>query len=88
MSERMRERARGISGDSRHAAVYGSLTATLVALYFGGVVGLQAVFRSVTGQGSTLAVVASTLAIAALFNPLRRRMQLRTGRSCLPGAIG
>jgi hypothetical protein len=49
--------------------VYGSLTATLVALYFGGVVGLQAVFRSITGQGSTLAVVASTLAIAALFNP-------------------
>jgi hypothetical protein len=56
--------------------VYGSLTATLVALYFGGVVGLQAVFRSVTGQGSTLAVVASTLAIAALFNPLRRRIQV------------
>jgi hypothetical protein len=55
--------------------VYASLTATLVALYFGGVVGLQAVFRSITGQGSTLAVVASTLAIAALFNPLRRRIQ-------------
>jgi hypothetical protein len=60
--------------------VYGSLTATLVALYFGGVVGLQAVFRSVTGQGSTLAVVASTLAIAALFNPLRRRMQVFVDR--------
>ena len=60
--------------------VYASLTATLVALYFGGVVGLQAVFRSVTGQGSTLAVVASTLAIAALFNPLRRRMQVFVDR--------
>jgi hypothetical protein len=60
--------------------VYGSLTATLVALYFGGVVCLQAVFRSVTGQGSTLAVVASTLAIAALFNPLRRRMQIFVDR--------
>jgi len=60
--------------------VYGSLTATLVALYFGGVVCLQAVFRSVTGQGSTLGVVASTLAIAALFNPLRRRMQVFVDR--------
>src|SRR5215213_10283656 len=55
--------------------VYGSLTATLALIYFGGVVGLQYVFRALTGQGSTLAVVASTLAIAALFNPLRRRVQ-------------
>jgi len=55
--------------------VYGSLTATLALIYFGGVVGLQYVFRALTGQGSTLAVVASTLAIAALFNPIRRRVQ-------------
>ena len=55
--------------------VYGSLTATLALIYFGGVVGWQYVFRALTGQGSTLAVVASTLAIAALFNPLRRRVQ-------------
>jgi hypothetical protein len=55
--------------------VYGSLTVLLAATYFGGVVGLQYVFRALTGQGSTLAVVASTLAIAALFNPLRRRIQ-------------
>jgi hypothetical protein len=55
--------------------VYGSLTATLVALYFGGIVVLQRVFVLLTGQESTLAVVTSTLAIAALFNPLRRRMQ-------------
>jgi hypothetical protein len=55
--------------------VYGSLTATLVALYFVGIVVLQRVFVALTGQKSTLAVVASTLAIAALFNPLRRRMQ-------------
>jgi hypothetical protein len=57
------------------ALVYGSLTATLVALYFGGIVVLQRLFVALTGQQSTLAVVASTLAIAALFNPLRRRIQ-------------
>jgi hypothetical protein len=55
--------------------VYGSLTLTLVALYFGGIVLLQRVFVVLTGQKSTLAVVASTLVIAALFNPLRRRIQ-------------
>jgi len=55
--------------------VYGSLTVTLVALYFGGIVVLQRVFVLLTGEQSTLAVVASTLIIAALFNPLRRRIQ-------------
>ncbi len=55
--------------------VYGLLTILLAATYFGGVVGLQSVLRALTGQESTLAVVASTLAIAALFSPLRRRVQ-------------
>src|SRR5215210_6606891 len=55
--------------------VYGSLTTTLVALYFGGIVVLQRLFVLLTGQKSTLAVVASTLLIAALFTPLRRRIQ-------------
>jgi hypothetical protein len=55
--------------------VYGSLTAMLVAVYFGGIVALQWVFVLLTGERSTLAVVASTLLIAALFNPLRRRIQ-------------
>jgi hypothetical protein len=55
--------------------VYGPLTVMLALIYFGGVVGMQAVLRAITGQESTLAVVASTLAIAALFNPLRRRVQ-------------
>ena len=55
--------------------VYGSLTVTLVALYFVGIVVLQRVFVTFTGQQSTLAVVASTLLIAALFTPLRRRIQ-------------
>jgi hypothetical protein len=60
--------------------VYGPLTATLALIYVGGVVGLQALFRTLTGQESTLAVVASTLAIAALFNPLRRRVQALVDR--------
>jgi hypothetical protein len=55
--------------------VYGSLTATLVVLYFGGIVVLQRMFVLLTGQQSTLAVVASTLLIAALFTTLRRRIQ-------------
>jgi hypothetical protein len=55
--------------------VYGTLTAMLVALYFVGIVVLQRVFVFFTSEQSTLAVVASTLLIAALFNPLRRRIQ-------------
>jgi hypothetical protein len=55
--------------------VYGPLTATLLALYFGGVATVQVVLRALTGQESQLAVVVSTLVIAALFNPLRRRVQ-------------
>jgi hypothetical protein len=55
--------------------VYGSLTAILVAVYLSGIVVLQRLFVVLTGERSTLAVVASTLVIAALFNPLRRRIQ-------------
>jgi hypothetical protein len=55
--------------------VYGSLTALLVTTYVGSIVVLQVAFRTLTGQDSQLAIVASTLAIAALFNPLRRRIQ-------------
>jgi hypothetical protein len=55
--------------------VYGSLTATLALVYVGSVVVLQGAFRALTGQESQLVVVATTLAIAALFNPLRRRIQ-------------
>jgi hypothetical protein len=57
------------------ALVYGPLTAMLAAVYFGTVVASQYGFRILTGQESQLAVVASTLAIAALFVPLRRRVQ-------------
>ncbi len=57
------------------ALVYAVLTATLVGTYFGGVVLLQMAFRGLTGQGNAVAVVISTLTIAALFMPLRRRIQ-------------
>jgi hypothetical protein len=57
--------------------VYGSLTLMLVLVYFGGVTTTQSLFGTITGQQqqSQLAVVVSTLVIAALFNPLRRRIQ-------------
>jgi hypothetical protein len=57
--------------------VYGSLTAMLAFVYFGGVASTQAIFRALTGeeQQPQLAVVVSTLLMAALFNPLRRRIQ-------------
>ena len=57
------------------ALVYGSLTISLALLYISSVVSLQYVLRSLTGGGSQLAIVASTLVIAALFNPLRQRVQ-------------
>ncbi|HZF59516.1 MAG TPA: hypothetical protein VEZ19_13725, partial [Rubrobacter sp.] len=55
--------------------VYGSLTLSLAAIYAGGIVLIQGLFRALTGQETQLAVVASTLAIAVLFNPLRRHVQ-------------
>ena len=55
--------------------VYGSLTVTLIALYFGVIVVSQRAFVLLTSERSTLAVVASTLLIAALFTPLRRLIQ-------------
>lgn len=59
----------------RRTLVYGLLTASLALVYFSGVVLMQSIFESVTRQQSTIAVIISTLAIAALFNPLRRRIQ-------------
>jgi hypothetical protein len=63
--------------------VYGSLTTGLVALYFGGVATIQAILQALTGREELpqLVVVASTLVIAALFNPLRRRVQNLVDRS-------
>ena len=55
--------------------VYGTLTATLVVVYLGSVVVLRGLLFGFTGQSSQLTIVASTLAVAALFGPLRRRIQ-------------
>ena len=70
-----RYRLYGIDILINRTLVYGSLTATLVALYFAVVVLLQSLFVVLIGEKSTLAVVASTLVIAALFNPFRGRIQ-------------
>jgi hypothetical protein len=60
----------------RRTLQYSVLTAMLALVYFGGVVILQRIFTRLTGQGQNqLVTVLSTLAIAALFNPIRRRVQ-------------
>jgi hypothetical protein len=71
----LRDRLYDIDIIINRTLVYGSLTVLLALMYFGGNVLLQRLFVALTGQESTLAVVASTLLIAALFNFLRRRIQ-------------
>jgi hypothetical protein len=55
--------------------VYGTLTGTLALVYVGLVIGLQALLRGIISQDSSIAIVISTLVIAALFQPLRHRLQ-------------
>jgi hypothetical protein len=64
----------------RRTLVYTTLTAALALIYFGSVLLLQRVFRALSGQESDLAVVVSTLALAAVFNPSRRRIQAAIDR--------
>src|SRR2546423_1101789 len=65
----------GCLSDRNRTLVYGSLTASLALVYGVGVVSLQALFRLISGGSSELAIALSTLVIAALFQPLRRRIQ-------------
>jgi hypothetical protein len=59
----------------RRTTTYAAVTGLLVLVYFGTVVVLQRLFTSITGQTSTIAIVVSTLLIAALFLPLRQSVQ-------------
>jgi hypothetical protein len=64
----------------RRTLVYTTVTALLALVYFGSIVILQAVFQSVTGERSGFVIVLSTLLIAALFSPLRTRIQSAINR--------
>ena len=71
----LRHRLYDIDRIINRTLVYGALTLSLALVYFASVATLQYAFRALTGGDSQLVIVASTLAIAALFSPLRRRIQ-------------
>jgi hypothetical protein len=55
--------------------VYLTLTAILAVIYIGSIIALQSLLRGIINQNSNIAIVVSTLVIAALFQPLRHRIQ-------------
>jgi hypothetical protein len=71
----LRHRLYDIDVIIRRTLVYSMLTLLLALTYWGGVVGLQVVLRPISGEGNDLAIVATTLVVAALFLPLRRLIQ-------------
>jgi hypothetical protein len=71
----MRYRLYEIDALINRTLVYGSLTLTLGAVYLGSVLLLQSLTRLALGHSSDLTVALATLAVAALFNPWRRRLQ-------------
>jgi hypothetical protein len=70
----------------RRTLVYSALVACLVAIYLGGVFVVESGVRTLTGGSGTLAITLSTLAVAAAFQPLRRRIQIVVDRRFYRGA--
>lgn len=71
----LRSRLWGIDAIINRALVYGSLTGILGTLYLGLIISLQSLLRPIISQDNSIAIVVSTLTIAALANPLRRAIQ-------------
>ena len=83
----LRYRLWDIDAVINRSLVYSALTATLLFIYFSSIGILQSVFKVLTGQQSTVAIAASTLAIAVLFHPLRQRLQKTIDHALYPKTV-